>query len=185
MLVIIFWGSFFIFLRHFCCFSGLSLVLHLNITANIFYFAANCLVPGAPYQGKTIDQDFRHGRTVRFTCPINYVMEGVAAIKCTDGQWSNNKPSCKGNLTLENRNNVTLRSVFFLLCLQKLANSVPPVVYVVSGKHITPLSLALLLSNKIIGIFVGLGSHRKRPCTLYKGPRHAHNGYQRRLGTCW
>ena len=26
-----FLGSFFIFLRHFCCFSGLSLVLHLNI----------------------------------------------------------------------------------------------------------------------------------------------------------
>ena len=84
----------------------------LNITANILYFAANCLDPGVPYQGKTIDQDFRHGRTVRFTCPINYVMEGVAAIKCTDGQWSNNKPSCKGNLTLENRNNVTLGQFF-------------------------------------------------------------------------
>ena len=84
----------------------------LNITANILYFAANCLDPGVPYQGKTIDQDFRHSRTVRFTCPINYVMEGVAAIKCTDGQWSNNKPSCKGNLTLENRNNVTLGQFF-------------------------------------------------------------------------
>ena len=46
-----FLGWFFIFLRHFCCFSGLSLVLHLNITANIFYFAANCLDPGVPYQG--------------------------------------------------------------------------------------------------------------------------------------
>ena len=76
----------------------------------LFYFAANCLDPGAPYQGKTIDQDFRHGRTVRFTCPINYVMEGVAAIKCTDGQWNNNKPSCKGKGTsltlLEKQRNI-------------------------------------------------------------------------------
>ena len=76
----------------------------------LFYFAANCLDPGPPYQGKTIDQDFRHGRTVRFTCPINYVMEGVAAIKCTDGQWNNNKPSCKGNITsvtlLEKQRNI-------------------------------------------------------------------------------
>ena len=68
-----------------------------------FDFAAPCPDPGVPYQGNTIDQDFRHGRTVRFTCPINYVMEGVAAITCTDGQWNNNNPSCKGNLTLGNR----------------------------------------------------------------------------------
>ena len=70
-----------------------------------FDFAAPCPDPGVPYQGNTIDQDFRDGRTVRFTCPINYVMEGVAAIKCTDGQWNNNNPSCKGNLTFGNRRN--------------------------------------------------------------------------------
>ena len=88
-----------------------------------FDFAAPCPDPGVPYQGKTIDQDFRHGRTVRFICPINYVMEGVAAITCTDGQWNNNKPSCKGNLTLPNRNIVILQSAF-LLCLQKFADFV-------------------------------------------------------------
>lgn len=75
-----------------------------------FDFAANCLDPGAPYQGNTIDQDFRHGRTVRFTCPRNYTIEGAAAIKCTDGQWSNNKPSCKGKRTsltlLEKQTNI-------------------------------------------------------------------------------
>ena len=77
------------------------LALHSNITANIFFnFAAYCLNPGAPYQGNRIDQDFRHGRTVRFTCPRNYVIEGVTAIKCRDGQWNTNKPSCKGKGTL-------------------------------------------------------------------------------------
>ena len=78
----------------------LPLALHSNITVNIFYFAASCLNPGAPYKGNRIDQDFRHGRTVRFTCPRNYVMEGVTAIKCKDGQWNTNKPSCKGKGTL-------------------------------------------------------------------------------------
>ncbi|XP_073244349.1 sushi, von Willebrand factor type A, EGF and pentraxin domain-containing protein 1-like isoform X2 [Porites lutea] len=56
---------------------------------------APCQDPGIPYQGYRIGQDFRHGQTVRFTCPINHVMEGVAAIKCSDGLWDNNKPSCK------------------------------------------------------------------------------------------
>ena len=59
-------------------------------------FSASCPDPGIPYQGKRIDQDFRHGHTVRFTCPRDYVIEGAAAIKCTDGRWNNTKPSCKG-----------------------------------------------------------------------------------------
>ena len=97
----------FIFLRHVCCFTG-SATFSSTFKYHckyFFNFAAYCLNPGAPYQGNRIDQDFRHGRTVRFTCPINYVMEGVAAIKCTDGQWNNNNPSCKGNVTLGNRRN--------------------------------------------------------------------------------
>ena len=64
-----------------------------------FYYAAPCADPGVPYQGNRIDQDFRHGRTVRFTCPTNYIMEGVAAITCTEGKWNKKKPSCKGTLT--------------------------------------------------------------------------------------
>ena len=135
-----------------------------------FDFAAPCPDPGVPYQGYTIDQDFRHDRTVRFTCPINYVMEGVAAIKCTNGRWSNNKPNCKGNLTLENRNNVTLKSVFSFFVYKSLpipwktvlcGKTGVTLAVVVSGKHITSLSLALRLSNKLTGIFVGLGSHGK------------------------
>ena len=59
-------------------------------------FSASCLDPGIPYQGKRIDQDFRHGHTVRFTCPRDYVTEGATAIKCTDGRWNSTKPSCKG-----------------------------------------------------------------------------------------
>lgn len=56
---------------------------------------ASCPDPGIPYQGNRIDHDFHHGSTVTFTCPRDYVMEGAAAIKCTDGQWNSTKPSCK------------------------------------------------------------------------------------------
>ena len=91
----------FIFLRHFSCLSGSATFSStFKYHCKYFYFAANCLNPGVPYQGKTIDQDFRHGRTVRFTCPRNYVIEGVTAIKCRDGQWNTKKPSCKGKGTL-------------------------------------------------------------------------------------
>ncbi|XP_073251835.1 seizure 6-like protein 2 [Porites lutea] len=56
---------------------------------------ASCSDPGIPYQGKRIDHDFHHGSTVTFTCPRDHVMEGAAAIKCTDGRWNSTKPSCK------------------------------------------------------------------------------------------
>ncbi|CAH3170926.1 unnamed protein product [Porites evermanni] len=59
------------------------------------YCRAPCADPGVPYQGNRNSQDFRHGRTVRFTCRTDYVMEGVAAITCREGKWSNKKPSCK------------------------------------------------------------------------------------------
>ena len=73
--------------------------LQSSIHRSDFYYTAPCADPGVPYQGNRIDQDFRHGRTVRFTCPTDYVMEGVAAITCTEGKWNNKKPSCKGTLT--------------------------------------------------------------------------------------
>ena len=62
----------------------------------IFFWKARCPDPGLLYQGSRIDEDFRHNHTVRFACPRDYIMEGVSAIKCTDGRWSNNKPNCKG-----------------------------------------------------------------------------------------
>ena len=46
--------------------------------------------------GYRIGDDFRHGKSVTFACPRGYVMEGVRTIKCSDGRWSNEKPSCKG-----------------------------------------------------------------------------------------
>ena len=59
---------------------------------------APCPDPGLPYQGNRIGDDFRHDKTVMFTCPRDYRMEGLRTIKCLNGQWNNRKPSCKGKL---------------------------------------------------------------------------------------
>ena len=74
------------------------MLLHFTfyVLRTYFILTAPCTDPGDPYKGNRIDQDFRHDHTVRFTCPRDYIMEGVSVIKCSDGRWSNNKPSCKG-----------------------------------------------------------------------------------------
>ena len=64
------------------------------------YLIAPCPDPGLPYQGNRIGNDFRHDQIVTFTCPRDYLMEGVQTIRCSDGQWSKRKPSCKGKLYL-------------------------------------------------------------------------------------
>ncbi|KAL9989294.1 hypothetical protein ACROYT_G003828 [Oculina patagonica] len=56
---------------------------------------APCPDPGHSYQGNRIGDDFRHGKTVTFTCPRNYIMTGARTIKCSNGRWSNAKPICK------------------------------------------------------------------------------------------
>ena len=67
------------------------------------YLIAPCADPGRPYQGNRIGDDFRHDQTVMFTCPRDYLMEGERTIRCSDGQWSERKPSCKGKLYLLSR----------------------------------------------------------------------------------
>ena len=57
---------------------------------------APCQDPGVPHQGNRIGSVFRHGSTVTFTCPNDYLMEGVREISCSNGTWSNRVPTCKG-----------------------------------------------------------------------------------------
>ncbi|XP_068726391.1 sushi, von Willebrand factor type A, EGF and pentraxin domain-containing protein 1-like [Montipora capricornis] len=56
---------------------------------------APCPDPGVPYQATRIGHDFRHERTVRFTCPTNYRLEGIDEITCSNGRWSGRAPLCK------------------------------------------------------------------------------------------
>ena len=61
-------------------------------------FSEPCPDPGRPHLGNRIGGDFLHGKLVTFTCPRDYVMEGLRTITCSDGRWSNKKPSCKGEV---------------------------------------------------------------------------------------
>lgn len=72
---------------------------------------APCPDPGLPYQGNRIGNDFRHDQIVTFTCPRDYLMEGLRTIRCSDGQWNGKKPSCKGKLYLLS---VGVKGFFFL-----------------------------------------------------------------------
>ena len=41
-------------------------------------------------------QDYRHGRSVRFSCFGGYQIIGAASITCNDGTWDSQVPVCKG-----------------------------------------------------------------------------------------
>ena len=60
------------------------------------HLIAPCQDPGYPNKGNRIGDDFRHGKKVTFTCSRDYRMEGVQTVTCSEGRWSNRKPSCKG-----------------------------------------------------------------------------------------
>lgn len=60
----------------------------------ICLFSAPCNNPGIPKGGKRIDNNFRHGKHVRFSCPRNRKMVGPRKITCYNGHWSNKRPQC-------------------------------------------------------------------------------------------
>ena len=72
-----------------------------NITG-LFRFlqTASCSDPGNPLPGRAIGDDFSHGKRVSFICPRDYVMKGARTITCSDGQWSDNTPNCRGEFCL-------------------------------------------------------------------------------------
>ena len=69
---------------------------HHFLSSALLFLTDPCPDPGRPHQGIRIGSDFRHGKIITFTCPRDYVMEGMQTIKCSDGHWSNETPSCKG-----------------------------------------------------------------------------------------
>ena len=68
---------------------------------NHFCLLAPCLYPGIPGNGSMSGDDFRHDRTVRYTCKPGFGLEGDQLLKCSDGRWIGNKPQCKGKHSIE------------------------------------------------------------------------------------
>ena len=54
-----------------------------------------CVDPGMPSNGRRLDFDFGHKRTVTFQCNPKYSLVGNETIRCQDGLWSGHLPKCK------------------------------------------------------------------------------------------
>ena len=63
---------------------------------SLLAFTASCKDPGNPLNGRKLGDDFRHKKTVSFTCQKNYVLEGARTVTCLNGQWSAKMPICQG-----------------------------------------------------------------------------------------
>ena len=57
---------------------------------------APCPDPGVLGSGSRIGDDFRHAKSVTFTCKEDYELEGDATISCNNGDWTSKTPLCKG-----------------------------------------------------------------------------------------
>ncbi|CAH3037421.1 unnamed protein product [Pocillopora meandrina] len=63
-------------------------------SASVPHCRASCKDPGNPLNGRKVNHDFRHKKTVSFTCQKNYALEGARTITCSNGQWSAKRPLC-------------------------------------------------------------------------------------------
>lgn len=86
--------------RDYTLMKGMSEIIYCQAnkrwTASVPHCLAPCRDPGVPRQGSRIGDDFRHDSKVIFSCPNDYLMEGVGEISCSNGTWSNSVPTCKG-----------------------------------------------------------------------------------------
>ena len=60
------------------------------------HIAASCLPPTGIKHGGHIGNDYGHGKTVRFQCDRQYILEGKDRVTCNDGKWDSDPPNCKG-----------------------------------------------------------------------------------------
>lgn len=56
----------------------------------------DCTDPGSPANGMAVGNDYNHDAEVSFTCNTNFTLVGVAMMRCNNGSWSSNVPTCNG-----------------------------------------------------------------------------------------
>lgn len=66
--------------------------------AFVILIQAPCLNPPGPPNGRILNARpiNLHGARVRFACKTGFQIEGPINIKCVDGNWTSDGPSCKG-----------------------------------------------------------------------------------------
>lgn len=58
---------------------------------------ASCQSPGGIAHGERFGSDYKHGKTVRYKCNAEYILQGKSKLTCNDGKWNYDPPQCKGN----------------------------------------------------------------------------------------
>ena len=84
------------------CICSLPCVIKNSVIQQVISllgFTASCKDPGNPLNGRKVNNDFRHKKTVSFTCQKNYALEGARTVKCSNGQWSAKRPLCLGEFS--------------------------------------------------------------------------------------
>ena len=57
---------------------------------------ANCRSPGDINHGLKSGDNYKHGKTVRYSCNAWFTHEGEAEVTCEEGTWNTDTPKCKG-----------------------------------------------------------------------------------------
>ena len=82
---------------------------------------APCPDPGVPGNGNRRGDDFRHAKSVTFSCKEDYELEGDATISCYNGDWTSKTPlcisSCKQEEGWENSRQSCKSSTTFRVCV--------------------------------------------------------------------
>ncbi|XP_031550168.1 sushi, von Willebrand factor type A, EGF and pentraxin domain-containing protein 1-like, partial [Actinia tenebrosa] len=55
---------------------------------------APCRDPGIPIGGHRYQHSFLHNKIVQFSCNSGWTMDGSRTIRCTDGRWDHDSPTC-------------------------------------------------------------------------------------------
>ncbi|CAH3174212.1 unnamed protein product, partial [Porites evermanni] len=56
---------------------------------------ANCRSPADINHGLKIGDNYKHGKTVRYSCNAGFTLEGEAEVTCEEGTWNTDTPKCK------------------------------------------------------------------------------------------
>ena len=86
--------------------NRISLICLINsmpsIKNTLFLFVARCTYKGPPKHGFYIKgarnkgDKIKHGERITYYCFKGYTLVGNIAQECNNGQWNNDRPSCKG-----------------------------------------------------------------------------------------
>jgi hypothetical protein len=71
-----------------------QVIIYLTDLLYNSYLPAPCPSPRTPIGGYRIDNDFSHGKIVRFGCLGKRRVFGSPNITCNDGKWYSEPPKC-------------------------------------------------------------------------------------------